>query len=267
MSTRKLAVAGQFYPDDENEILRYINHFNDVLEKNNIQKQQKIEPKAIIVPHAGYIYSGFTANMGYKEIPKNVKNIIVIGPSHKFAFEGASVALYDSYPTPLGSLDINKAISQRLIDEFSFFTFNEQVHCEHSTETQLPFIKYYLPDVNVVEIVYGHIDFIDIAKVIESLLKDEGNFIVISTDLSHFYDLNTANKLDNICLSAILNKDIDIKENGCEACGMIGVKAILEIANRQNFDISILDYRTSADASRDTNRVVGYTSAIIGKKI
>ena len=262
MSQRKLSVSGQFYPDSKKEILKYINHFNTVLKDNNISKQYN-NAKAIIVPHAGYIYSGFTANLAYKQIPNGIKNIIVIGPSHKFAFEGASVALYDTYPTSLGDLNINSSLSGELINSFSFLSFIEQVHCEHSTETQFPFIKYYLPDVNVVEIVYSKIDYLNLSKVVEKLLENEDNFVVISTDLSHFYDLKTAHTLDNICLNSIKNKEINIQENGCEACGIIGVKAVLDVAQKQKLNVEILDYRTSADASNDTNRVVGYTSAVI----
>ena len=115
MSERKLAVSGQFYPDIEDELQRYLEHFNNVLDDNNIKVDETLHPRAIIVPHAGYIYSGFTANIAYKYIPKDIENIIVIGPSHRYGFDGASVALYDTYPTPFGELTINQALSKSLI--------------------------------------------------------------------------------------------------------------------------------------------------------
>ncbi|MEA3553623.1 MAG: AmmeMemoRadiSam system protein B [Campylobacterota bacterium] len=261
---RKLAVSGQFYPDTIDELNRYIEHFNNMIDTNNILINDKIEPKAIIVPHAGYIYSGFTANIAYRYLSKKAKNIIVIGPSHKYAFEGASVALYDSYPTPIGNLDINKELSQELISKYNFLEFNDTVHCEHSTEVQFPFIKHYTTDVKVVEIVYSSIDFSSLSEMIYNLLQDDDNFVVISTDLSHFYPLNNAHKLDNICLEAIKNKDIESFDKGCEACGLIGVKAIIDVANKLNYKSEILDYRTSADFSNDTNSVVGYTSVVFG---
>lgn len=265
MSERKLAVSGTFYPDNKDEITRYIEHFNKVLEENNITIDTTINPRAMIVPHAGYIYSGFTANMVYRYIPKTVKNIIVIGPSHKFAFSGVSVALYDSYPTPFGDLDINTNLTQQLIDRFDFVGFNEKVHCEHSTETQFPFIKYYTNDVKVVEMVYSDCDFNNIVKVIEYLLNNQENLVVISTDLSHFYTLNEANLKDSICLEAIQKKDLSLLTKGCEACGMIGVKAILQVANNLKLDTKIIDYRTSADTSNDRSSVVGYTSVLFEK--
>ena len=263
MSERKLAVSGQFYPNNKEELERYINHFNTVLEENNIEIDDGLNARAIIVPHAGYIYSGFTANMAYKYIPSNIKNIIVIGPSHKFAFEGASVALYDQYPTPLGNLTINTELSKELICNYEFLTFDDSVHCEHSTETQFPFIKYYKSDINVVEIVYSDINFSKLSDVIEELLRDKDNFVAISTDLSHFYDIKKANSLDNICLDAIVNKNIDSLDKGCEACGMIGVKAMIEVSNKLNLNTKILDYRTSADTSNDEKSVVGYVSAVV----
>ena len=263
MSSRKLAVSGQFYPDSESELNRYIEHFNKVLEENNIDVDTNLYTRAIIVPHAGYIYSGFTANIAYKYIPQDVKNIIVIGPSHKFGFNGASVALYDRYPTPFGDLSINKELSQELIDSFEFLRFYDEVHSEHSTETQFPFIKYYTPNLNVIEIIYSQCKYKQLACVIERLLEDKENFIVISTDLSHFYSLKEAKQKDMKCIEAIDKKDLDLLRTGCEACGMIGVKAMLDVTNNQNLHTKLLDYRTSADVSNDTNSVVGYTSFVI----
>lgn len=263
MSKRALAVSGQFYPSEVNELQRYIEHFNKVLDENHIQIDQNLHARAIIVPHAGYIYSGFTANIAYKYIPKDVKNIIVIGPSHKFGFNGASVALYDTYPTPFGDLKINGDLSSELFEEFDFIEFYDEVHTEHSTETQFPFIKYYAGDKSVVEIVYSQCDYMQIAQIIEKLLKDKDNFVVISTDLSHFYTQEIAKQKDIKCLEAIDKKDIELFNSGCEACGMIGIKGLLEAIKKLNLDTKFLDYRTSADVSGDTKSVVGYTSFVI----
>lgn len=260
---RKLAVSGQFYPSDVKELEKYIRHFNSVLEQHDITIEDEVTARAIIVPHAGYIYSGFTANLAYKYIPKDTKNIIVIGPSHKFAFEGASIAMYDTYPTPFGDLEINQELNGELINKYDFLGFSDEVHCEHSTETQFPFIKYYKADAKVSEIVYSDCDFKNIAKVIYELMQDKDNFIVISTDLSHFYDINEANIKDNICLNAIANIDMEELDHGCEACGKIGVKALLSVVNELDLDTKVLDYRTSADTSNDEKSVVGYTSVII----
>jgi len=263
MSSRELAVCGQFYPDDKQELNRYIEHFNSVLSENSIEIDKSLDVRGIIVPHAGYIYSGFTANLGFRYIPKDVKNIIVIGPSHKFGFEGASVALYDTYPTPFGDLKIDLELSKKLVTQFGFLTFYDEVHCEHSTETQFPFIKYYTPNVNVVEIVYSQCEYQNLAQLINKLLEDQDNFIVISTDLSHFYSLEEAKEKDIKSIEAIDKKDIQLLNTDAEACGMIGVKGVLEAVNQLKLDTKFLDYRTSADVSQDKKSVVGYTSFVI----
>jgi len=262
---RKLAVSGQFYPEGITELEEYINHFNDLLKSNSVDMNKCINPRAIIVPHAGYIYSGFTANIAYRYIPKNVKNIIVIGPSHKYRFEGASVAMYQEYPTPLGELPIDIIQSQQLINKYPFMNFTDHVHCEHSTETQFPFIKHYMPNANVVEVVYSNIDPLELSNMITWLLEDTDNFIVVSTDLSHFHTYEEALSKDSICLNAIQKNSIASMDKGCEACGILGVKAILDVASNLKLKSTILDYRTSADTSNDKNSVVGYVSAVIGR--
>ena len=140
MNIRKSVVSGSFYPDKKEELLKYINQFNSF--KTNNETFENI--KAIIVPHAGYIYSGFTANLAYKlASKKKIKRVIVIGPSHRVYLKGASVAIYDEYETPLGNLKIDKEFSQKLIDKYDFLDFNVECEFEHSTETQMPFIKHY----------------------------------------------------------------------------------------------------------------------------
>jgi AmmeMemoRadiSam system protein B len=264
MSNRETSVAGTFYPNSCSEIERYIDHFDNVLKENNISFETDKTIKAIISPHAGYIYSGFTANIAYQSVSKNhtPKRIVIIGPSHRVYINGASIAMYDTYKTPCGDLKIDKEYSNILKDKFGFLNFHPQAHAEHSTETQAPFVQHYFKDVDIVEIVYGKVDFNDISKITDEVLKDEDNLIVISTDLSHFYKQSDAKKLDNICLSAIEHLNLESFDKGCEACGIIGVKAMVKSALNCGLESKVLDYRTSADASGETSRVVGYTSAL-----
>lgn len=259
---RKAVVSGSFYPHKKEEILKYINHFNSF--KTDVETFEDI--KAIIVPHAGYIYSGFTANLAYKLVSilkKDIKRVVVFGPSHRAYLKGASVALYDEYETPLGNLKIDKKFSQNLIDKYDFLDFNIECEFEHSTETQAPFIKHYFENVQLVEIIYGEIDYEELSKVIDEVLANSDNFVVISTDLSHFYTLKEAQKLDNICVEAINKKYLKLFDY-CEACGKVGVKAVINWAIKNDFDTKVLNYCTSADVTKDESRVVGYTSALIG---
>ncbi len=142
--------------------------------------------------------------------------------------------------------------------------FNQEAHKEHSTETQMPFVQYYFDNIEVVEIIYGKIDYKNINELIDFILKDEENAIVISTDLSHFYTQENAKKLDTICVNAMAKLDNNILNKGCEACGIIGVKAMIESASKAGFQSKVLDYRTSYDTTGDDSRVVGYCSCVIG---
>ena len=256
MSTRKSYFDGSFYPAEAGEIERYIEAF-DTVKKEVLH----LHPKALIVPHAGYVYSGFTANLAYSQLEAQRRRIIVIGPSHRVAFEGMSISLYDRYETPLGELAIDREYAEALQERFGL-AFEDALHREHSTEVQMPFIRHYLPDAKVVEIVYGRQDPAALSKVIAYLLQDEANLVVISTDLSHFYTEEEANALDTLCLKAIADEDVQMLHRGCEACGKIGVEGMLIAAKDLGLTSKLLDYRTSAWASNDTTRVVGYASAI-----
>ena len=137
---------------------------------------------------------------------------------------------YDFYETPLGSMQIDLDYSNELMKKYDFLNFFENVHQEHSTETQIPFIKNYFKDAKVIEIVYGKQDFEELSVLIDELFEDKSNFIVISSDLSHFYTLEEAKRLDNRCIKAIEEMDLDLFDSGCEACGMIGIKALIKSA-------------------------------------
>jgi len=258
MHNRKMSVAGTFYPDNCQTIETMIERFNE----QNKKRALPFHPKALIAPHAGYIYSGFTA---YRLIDtQGIKRVVVIGPSHRVYTKGASISYHDNYETPCGSIMIDKHYSKMLASKYDFLHFDEALHAEHSTETQMPFVKYYFPKASVVEIVYGEISSHALVPMVETILKDDETLLVISTDLSHFYTKEKAKTLDEICLKAVKSLDFEATKKGCEACGLIGVKALLEAADKNGYHAALINYRTSADASGDTSSVVGYMSALIG---
>ena len=264
MSTRKAAVMGQFYPTSPDEIEKAFEYYNEIVDKNLEDKSiLEIHPRAVIVPHAGYIYSAFTANIAFRVLKNsNPKRVVVIGPSHRVFINGASVAMYDSYFTPFGNLQIDTQLSKEIKEKFSL-VFKQDAHNEHSTEVQMPFLKYYMSDVKVVEIVYAELEPQHLAKIIEFILQDKENAVVISSDLSHYYDIQKANRLDGICLDAIATLDIHKLHSGCEACGIIGIEGVIITAKELSLKPILLDYRTSADASGDKSAVVGYMSAAL----
>lgn len=256
---RQMSVSGTFYPSQSSELERYFEHFTKAYDEKF--ELPNLKCKAVIVPHAGHIYSGYTANVAYRILQNSdVKNFVVIGPSHRIGFEGVSLCDFNSYDTPFDEIQSASSLHKKLKDNFTFKCLSE-AHAEHSTEVQFPFIKHYLSDANIVELVYSDADAQNISQIIDFVLAQDDCGVIISTDLSHFYNLEDANKLDNICLSAIENIDMNLLHDGCEACGMIGIKAMLQSAKNLDLKSSILDYRTSADASDDKSRVVGYVSA------
>ncbi len=260
MHKREMSVAGSFYPDNCSEIQKYLAEFNSSYK--NKQIKQKV--KAVISPHAGYIYSGFSANAAFNRIDtSSIKRVIVIGPGHRVYIKGASTALYDSYSTPCGDITIDLEYSKKLIEKYKSLSFMPEAHQEHSTETQVPFIQHYCKNIKLVEIVYGNTDYTELIPIIKDIFSEEENLLVISTDLSHFHTLKKANLLDNNCLEAVKTLDISRLETGCEACGIIGLKAVLQSAKELGLKSELIDYRTSYDASGDAERVVGYMSAVI----
>ena len=254
---RKMSVSGTFYPADKQEIERYVEHFTKVY--NQHFKEPNLHPKAVIVPHAGYIYSGFSAHIAYRELTRTpLKSFVIIGPSHKIAFQGISMCEQKTYETPYGSLPSDANILKMLKEDFGLkqlFT-----HREHSTEVQFPLLQHYIPDAKIVELVYGSVATNTLAHIIEYLVQKGDIGIIISTDLSHFYTQHKANILDTICIDAIKSLDVEKLRSGCEACGILGVEGMIKAARRLHLHPTVLDYRTSADASGDTNSVVGYLS-------
>ena len=262
---RKAAVRGLFYPENCTKLGIYFRKFNDMIgTKFKAKPLFKVTPMAIIVPHAGYVYSGFTANVAYTVFSKNpARRVIVIGPSHRYHFEGISGSYYESYETPCGDIPIDTAYLIDLAKKFKI-GFEPKAHQnEHSTEVQMPFVQHYFPRAKVIELVYGKISPHYLAKIIAYLLKDKENAVVISSDLSHFYTQEKARRLDKICLEGITSLNSKKLDQGCEACGMIGLKGMIEAAKELGLKSQVLDYRTSADYSGDSSRVVGYMSAIV----
>ncbi len=256
---REMSVDGSFYPAQKSELERYFNHFNNLCEENYVKTEFK--SRAVIVPHAGYIYSGYTANLAYRVLANSgIKKFVVIGPSHKIAFDGVSLCRFKNYATPFGDIPAIEDMTQKLKERFTLACISD-AHYEHSTEVQFAFLKHYIPDTHIVELVYSQVDTQDLSMIIEYILDQEDCGVIISSDLSHFYSLEDANKLDKICLESIQNLDIQKLDSGCEACGILGIKAMIQTAKRLSLTPHLLDYRTSADASEDSSRVVGYLSS------
>jgi len=257
--TRVAKNSGRFYSSSCDEITHQISHFNHLLE-NALNEKEFLnkEARVIIAPHAGYIYSGFSANIAHRLLGNSKAKR---GDCH-----GISGSFYTRHASPCGDLSIDTLYLEELAHTFEI-GFVKEAHQkeahqkEHSTETQMPFIRHYSKDRAVIELIYGKTDK-QLKQLIEFLLQNRDNALVISTDLSHFYDLDSANRLDKYCLDGVYRKDLELLAQ-CQACGKAGVEAIVAIAKEQNLNIQLLDYRTSYDTNHDKSSVVGYMSACI----
>lgn len=246
---RPPAVAGQFYPSSEEELQQsvamYLNQVPD-LDISHI--------RALVCPHAGYVYSGLTAAYCYKQLDDVYDTVILIGPSHYVWFQGASVPDYTHYRTPLGLVRISDIVSDM---KENGFTTVPHVHVEeHCLEVQLPFLQTVLSDFEIVPIVVGDIDPQELASALHPYI-DERTLVIASTDLSHYHPYGEAQELDEACTAAVPALDFD-RVSHCEACGIRAVEAVMHLAQQNGWQGNLLDYRNSGDTAGGRDQVVGY---------
>ncbi len=253
---RPPAVAGMFYP--ENPIT-----LKDMIEHDLVQAMSTSvisAPKVLIVPHAGYIYSGSIAASAFALLEPyrhQIKRVIIIGPSHRVGFNGVAISSADAFDTPLGAIPIDKSAQAKLSEVAGVHIFDEAHVAEHSLEVQLPFLQIMLDKFSIVPIVAGDASPQLISKIIETLWGESETLIVISSDLSHYHQYQTAQQLDKITSQAILALDVNTVDSQ-HACGCVGIKGLLTFALRHPLKASILDVRNSGDTAGSKDRVVGY---------
>ena len=255
-TVRKSAVAGLFYPANPHVLQHQIEsslHDADISENQHT-------PKALIVPHAGYIYSGPVAANAYgylKPLHHIIKRVILIGPSHRVPFYGLALSSADYFDTPLGRIPLDKQAINK-IAELPGVNIMDLAHAnEHSLEVQLPFLQYLLDDFSLVPIVAGDAPPELIANVLEQLWHEDDTLIVISSDLSHYLDYFSARQIDDITSQAILQYDINTIDPH-HACGCIGINGFLTYASKHNLSGTLLDLRNSGDTAGKKDSVVGY---------
>jgi hypothetical protein len=261
--------ADDLYPSDPLRLTEMIHHFNYSLEETPevLWRLDMYVTYGIIVPHGAWNFSGFSANMAYRVLSGSpVDTVVVIGPSHHIGLKGISIAKNDSYETPLGEILIDQKLIKHIESNFDVTNY-PLAHREHSTEIHMPFIRHYLPNAMVVELVYGFTTVESLEPIVTYILENRRYAVVISTDLSHFHSQEDANVLDMQCIDAITQGNIEQLKNECEACGSIGVEALLLAAQKEDLEGLLLDYSTSADTNGDTSSVVGYMSAIFQEKL
>ncbi|RKY02907.1 MAG: hypothetical protein DRP55_02220 [Spirochaetes bacterium] len=272
---REPAASGTFYPEDDKVLKRQIDKFLDKA------KEKKIQGKlvALIVPHAGYIYSGGVAAYGYKLLKgKTYDTVIIIGPSHYTYFKGISIYNGDYYKTPLGKVAIDKEITDYLLSNAKNCLFYEPAHKrEHSVEVEVPFLQRMLSDFKMVSVVVGDVSYQDavaFSDVLCRAIKKQNKKILIiaSTDLSHYHNYHTAINLDNETINTILSLEPvklmrRYRNKEVELCGLMPV-VITEVTSNNlgaRAPAVLLKYANSGDVTFSTERVVGYASIAILK--
>ena len=253
---RPPAVAGTFYPENPDTL-------RDVIEQNIAQTAplSRTEiPKVLIVPHAGYIYSGpiagsaYTLLVPYRQL---INRVVIIGPSHRVGFHGVALSNADNFKTPLGLIPIDKKSQAKLAEIAGVHIMDKAHEAEHSVEVQLPFLQYMLDTFSIVPIVAGDASPQLIAKIIKTLWAGPETLILISSDLSHFHNYLTAQQLDRATSQAILTMDINAIDSQ-HACGCVGIRGLLTFTQQHPMETSILDVRNSGDTAGSKDSVVGY---------
>jgi MEMO1 family protein len=256
---KKADVAGLFYPSTKKELSQMLEYFMDQAKDINLSAL------GLIVPHAGYIYSGQIAAAAYKILAKqknNYQNIFIFGPAHRAYFTGCAIHSAEEFVTPLGPISQNMEIRKELVNNRLVKEKDLAYSGEHSLEVQIPFIQNIFADqVKIIPILVGDAVAEDVAKIIE-LYKDPKNFFIISSDLSHFHNEAEQHEIDNDTIIAIESKDVN-RVKSDKACGSRAIKGLIKYANDANLKIEKISSGNSASSSGDTSQVVGYASFIL----
>jgi len=265
-NAKEPAAAGTFYPADKNALKESVEGFLSKAESRPYEGRLI----AIISPHAGYIYSGQVAAYGYKAIKgRDIKKVVLIGPSHHVSFKGASVYTKGSFRTPIGNIKINERLAEGLLNEAADIRFYpEAFEKEHSIEVQLPFLQTVLRDFTIVPILVGSPTRQTFEHLISRLTEmiDEKTLIIASSDLSHYHDYLTAKDMDGKIISAVERLSVTdtgqlLTEGKAELCGGFPVMIAIEVARRAGANTgALLKYANSGDVTNDKDRVVGYAS-------
>jgi AmmeMemoRadiSam system protein B len=270
------AVAGAFYPGSPSSLKPMIDDFMADAEKcPTLGLTGGGKLVALIVPHAGYVYSGQVAASAYKQIEgMNSDTVVLVGVSHQSAIRGASVYRSGRYETPLGTVEIDSDLAGELMAQDEIFSFQPRAHAiEHSLEVQVPFLQQILSDFKIVPILMGHWSESVCSTVSDALAKTISSrnvLLIASSDMSHYHPYDTARRMDNIAISSIELMDIanlmdDLSSGRCELCGAAPVITILMAAKKLEADsVEILQYANSGDVTGDkSSGVVGYFAAAV----
>jgi AmmeMemoRadiSam system protein B/AmmeMemoRadiSam system protein A len=255
---RPPAVAGSFYPASRDALERQLAQF--MSEADNAPDAGDKLPKAIIGPHAGYVYSGAVAARAYARLVAGrgrISRVVLIGPSHHLAFRGLAVDVSDAWDTPCGRVALDTDAIARLRQLPMVGQLDAAHQREHALEVHVPFLQHVLGDIRLVPIVAGDVPPDTVAALFDAVWGGDETLIVVSTDLSHYLDYAACQSLDARTAAAIERFDDDVIDSAA-ACGQVPTRGLLRVARRRGMTIERLDLRNSGDTAGPRDRVVGY---------
>jgi MEMO1 family protein len=256
-AVREPAVSGSFYPEDPSVLRDTV----DAL-LSGAAPHPSLTPKALVVPHAGYVYSGPVAAVAYAlaaRMRDRITRAVIIGPTHRVALRGVALAGVEGFATPLGVLPVPESWAATRLSALPTASVNHEAHrWEHSVEVQMPFIQRALGTVDVIPVLAGDATSDEVADVLDALWGGPETLIIVSTDLSHYLPDHEARRADAATIARILALDGPIDHE--YACGATALNGLLTAARRHGLHPTLLDARNSSDTAGDPDRVVGYCS-------
>lgn len=256
-SIRPSAIAGTFYPYPKQVLENEVNAMLDLAKP----EARTAPPKAIIVPHAGYIYSGPTAATAYARLAagrETIRRVVLLGPVHRVPVRGLALPGVDAFETPLGQVELDQFAIASIADMPQVVTSAAAHAMEHSLEVQLPFLQTMLEDFKLLPLAVGDATPGEVAEVLDRLWGGPETLIVISSDLSHFLPYKMAQSVDQDSVESILDMRGQLSHE--QACGGTPINGFLLAAKRHMLRPQLLDLRNSGDTAGDKNRVVGYAA-------
>lgn len=263
MSTRVRppAVAGTFYPRDAGAVATTVDALlADARARAGTRPPDPAPPRALVVPHAGYPYSGPVAASAYATLTPfrdSVRRVVLLGPAHRVAIDRVALPATDAFLTPLGEVAVDRAARAALRHDPAVVVDDRPHAAEHSLEVHLPFLQRLLHDFTVVPVAVGRADTDAVAAVIEAGWGGPETLIVVSSDLSHYEDYDHAARHDRATADAIVSGALDAI-GPHDACGAHPVRGLLRVAARRGLTPELLDLRSSGDTAGPRDRVVGY---------
>jgi hypothetical protein len=257
MKVRPPAVSGMFYPDDPRELSAIVDA---LLADAAPDAAPAPAPKALVVPHAGYVFSGPTAAIAYATLrPRRaeITRVVLVGPAHRVLLDGLALPAAGAFRTPLGDVAIDPAAREVLARDPAVVIDDRPHADEHSLEVQLPFLQRALDAFTLVPLVVGCCASATVARVLESVWGGPETIVVVSSDLSHYEDHDSAATHDRITAAAIVARKSEALDPR-DACGAYPLRGLLEVATARDLEPVLLDLRSSGDTAGPRDRVVGY---------